>query len=310
MDNKQLRVLFSSDDNYTQHLGAAIYSLLVHNSEFEEIQIYVIDNEISAQNKEKLKSVTNQFSNSKMIWLPFAEWKAKLNLKMAWNISLSSYARLFLAEILPKDIDRILYMDCDMIVCDSLMTLWNADLQEKVLGAVQDDISVSTKAAVGLLPQDPYFNAGLLLVNLVEWKSQNIGKACLDFIQKHEGKVIHHDQGVLNGVLKDKWYRFPVEYNLMTIHYIFNLKKIQRYYGDHAVFYTEEEIEKAKQKPVILHYTPSFTSRPWVRGCAHPEVQRYWAAVNETPWKGAKPDEDQSKWYVKLINWRYRNLPF
>lgn len=310
MDNKQLRVLFSSDDNYAQHLGAAIYSLIAHNSNFEEIQIYVIDNDISAANKEKLECISNHFSNSKIIWLPFAEWKGKLNLNMAWDISLSSYARLFLAELLPKDVDRILYMDCDMIVCDSLMALWNADLQGKVLGAVQDDISDSTKAAVGLLPQDPYFNAGLLLVNLVEWRAQGMGEACLDFIHRHEGMVIHHDQGVLNGVLKDKWYRLPVECNLMTIHYMFNLEQIQRYYGDHAVFYTTEEIEKAKQKPVILHYTPSFTSRPWVKGCAHPEAQKYWAAVKKTPWKGAKPEAEHSKWYVRLINWRYRKLPY
>ena len=76
MDNKQLRVLFSSDDNYAQHLGAAIYSLAAHNSEFEEIQIYVIDNEISAANKEKLESVSGQFPNSKIEWLPFTDWKA------------------------------------------------------------------------------------------------------------------------------------------------------------------------------------------------------------------------------------------
>lgn len=310
MDNKQLRVLFSSDDNYAQHLGAAIYSLAAHNSEFEEIQIYVIDNEISDENKEKLESVSSQFPNSQIIWLPFAAWRAKLNLNMAWNISLSSYARLFLAEILPKDVDRILYMDCDMIVCDSLMPLWNAQLQGKILGAVQDDISDSTKSAVGLLPHDPYFNAGLLLVNLVEWRSQDIGAECLNFISKHGGKVIHHDQGVLNGVLKDKWYRLPAECNLMTIHYLFNLDQIQRFYGDHAVFYTAEELKHAKQNPVILHYTPSFTSRPWVRGCAHPHTRKYWDALRYTPWRDAKPEKDRSKWYVKLINWRYRNLPY
>lgn len=310
MDNKQLRVLFSSDDNYAQHLGAAVYSLAAHNGAFEEIQIYVIDNDISAENRKKLETVSNQFPNSKIMWLPFAAWKAKLNLNMAWNISLSAYARLFLAEILPNDVDQILYMDCDMIVCDSLMTLWNVDLQGKILGAVQDDIGDSTKLAVGLSPQEPYFNSGLLLVNLAEWRAQNIGEACLDFINKHEGNVIHHDQGVLNGVLKDKWYRLPVECNLMTIHYVFNLDQINRYYEDHAVFYTAAELKHAKQNPVVLHYTPSFTPRPWVRGCAHPHARKYWDALQNTPWTGATPEADHDKWYVKLINWRYRNLPF
>lgn len=310
MNHKQLCVLFSSDDNYVQHLGAAMYSLVAHNCDFEEIQIYVIDNDISVSSKEKLESIISQFLNSKIIWVPFAEWKSKLNLNMAWNISISSYGRLFLAEILPENVDRILYMDCDMIVCDSLAEIWNVDLKRKVLAAVQDDINDSTKATVGLLPQDPYFNAGLLLVDLAAWRAQNIGVACLQFIDSHGGKVVHHDQGVLNGVLKGKWHRLPVECNLMTIHYIFNLDQISRYYGDHAVFYTAEEIEKAKQKPVILHYTPSFTSRPWVRGCAHPQAKTYWKAVYKTPWKGARLEADHTKWYVRLINWRYRKLPF
>lgn len=306
MDHKKLCVLFSSDDNYAQHLGAAIYSLLVHNGSFESIQIYIIDNDISFESKEKLECISSQFSNSTLIWLPFAEWKAKLKLNMAWGISLSSYARLFLAEMLPQNVDRILYMDCDMIICDSLETLWRTDLQGKILGAVQDDIGDSTKAAVGLLTHDPYFNAGLLLVNLTAWRAQSIGRSCLEFIDRHEGKVIHHDQGVLNGVLQDRWHRLPVACNLMTIHYMFDLDQINKYYADHSVFYTTEEIETAKHKPVILHYTPSFTSRPWVKGCAHPEKNRYWDAVKKTPWKQAKPVRDSSKWYVKLINWRYR----
>lgn len=310
MDNRQLRVLFSSDDNYAQHLGAAIYSLFAHNNDFEEIQVYVIDNDISAVNKEKLESISSYFPNRKIIWIPFAKWKEKLKLDMAWNISLSAYARLFLSELIPEKVDRILYMDCDMIVCDSLIELWNTDLQGKILGAVQDDVNDRTKVAVGLLPHDPYLNSGLLLVNLSDWREQKMDEACLSFINQHEGNVIHHDQGVLNGVLKDKWYRIPLNYNLMTIHYLFNLDQIIRYYDDHAAFYTKKEIYAAKQKPVVLHYTPSFTTRPWVKGCAHPLVQKYWDAVRCTPWKSAEPIRDHSKWYVRLINWRYRKLPF
>ncbi len=308
MDSKQLNVLLSSDDNYAQHLGATIYSLLEHNINFEAINIYVIDNDISGNSKEKLEWIGNQFKNSKIAWIPFAEWKAKLRLNMTWNISISAYARLFLSEMLPSNIDRVLYMDCDMIVCDSLMTLWNTDLAGKILGAVQDNIGDSTKVAVELLPRDRYFNSGLLLVNLAAWREQNISRKCLDFIHRHEGSIVHHDQGVLNGVLKGKWCRLPIEYNLMTIHYIFNLNQIERYFKDHSDFYSEKEIAAAKKTPVVLHYTPSFTSRPWEKGCAHPHKNLYWRAIKNTPWNGARPISNKSKWYVRLINFRYRVL--
>lgn len=308
MDNKRLNVLFSSDENYAQHLGAAIYSLLEHNANFEAIHIFVIDNDISDDSKEKLNCISNQFNNSNLVWIPFVQWKQKLKLNMTWNISISAYARLFLAEMLPQNVDRVLYMDCDMIICDSLMMLWNTDLQGKVLGAVQDDISDSTKAAVELLPQDKYFNSGLLLVNLVAWRQQEVGRKCLEFINRHKGRSVHHDQGVLNGVLKDKWFRLPIEYNLMTIHYIFNLNQIERYFNDHSDFYTKKEIDTAKKTPVVLHYTPSFTSRPWVKGCAHPHKYLYWKAIKNTPWNGVQPISNTLKWYVRLINFRYRTF--
>ena len=85
--------------------------------------------------------------------------------------------------------------------------------------------------------------------------------------------------------------------------------KILKYFREESPFYSEEEIAQAKAHPVVLHYTPSFTSRPWVRTCRHLLKKLYWDAVAKTPWAGAQPTKDTSK-YVRLIDWRYRNLPF
>lgn len=119
----ELNILYSSDDNYAQHMGISIYSLLEHNRSFSHIQIFIIDNEISENNKNKLCDMINEFQNVNVIFIPFQEWKDKLQLNMSWNISVSSYARLFVAEMLPKTVDRVLYMDCDMIICASLEKL-------------------------------------------------------------------------------------------------------------------------------------------------------------------------------------------
>lgn len=308
-DDKKMNVLFSCDDNYAQHLGAAIYSLLVHNQEFDSIDIYVIDNEISQENKDRLYSIVFTFPNAEIVWIPFQKWRKKLKLNMAWNISVSTYARLFVADMLPDKVKRVIYMDCDIIVCGSFADLWNTNLCGKILGAVQDTICDATKKAVGLKPEQAYFNAGILLIDLAEWRKYDVEKRCLQFIAEHNGKVIHHDQGTLNGVLQKQWFRLPPVNNLMTIHYIYSRKKINKFFNDHAEFYSDEEIKVAKEMTLILHYTPSFTSRPWMNNCRHPRKNLYWEAVECTPWKGAVAQKDDSKWYVKLINWRYRNLP-
>ena len=246
-DTKRMNVLYSSDDNYAQHMGVSIYSLLRHNAEFENIRLYVIDNDISPENRDKLREMVSRFSNAEIMFLPFLEWKEKLRLNMSWGISISSYARLFVGEMLPETVDRVLYADCDMIVCEPLRELWNTPLDGKVLAAVQDGISADTKAAVGLQAGMRYFNAGLLLIDLAEWRARKMGERCMSFIDGHGGNVVHHDQGVLNGVLMGDYVNLPIKDNLMTIHYMLSREKLLKYFHEEADFYPQEEIEAAKK---------------------------------------------------------------
>lgn len=305
-----MNILFSSDNNYAQHLGVAIYSLLSNNKDVDRIRIFVVDNEISDLNKRKLADVVSYFQNSSIEYISFEKWKNSLHLNMSWNISISSYARLFVSSMLPSDVDRVLYLDCDMIVCEELIDLWRIDMNGNIIAAVQDTIREGVKNAVGLSSIDKYFNAGMILIDLKAWREQQCETLCLKFIEDRNGQVIHHDQGVLNGVFRNAWTRLPLKYNLMTIHYVLSQKGVKKYFKDEAPFYAEEEVLEAIKHPAILHFTPSFTTRPWVKSCKHPLRHLYWDILARTPWKGAQPDKDNDKWYVKLINWRYRVLPY
>ena len=304
-----MHIVYSSDDNYAQHLGASIYSLLMHNSD-AQIVIYVIDNGISCESKKKLQKTVACFPLSQIRWIDFSKWSEKLTLNMQWPISLSSYGRLFIGSMLPEDVSRCLYLDCDMIICDCIDGLWSRDMHGCTIAAVQDTVSRETKERIGVHCEEKYFNAGLLLIDLNKWRSIGAEQACLDFIAQYQGSVTHHDQGVLNGLFHQDVSILPLKYNVMTIHYIMSRAKILKYFREESPFYSEEELAQAKAHPVVLHYTPSFTSRPWVKTCRHPLKKLYWDAVAKTPWAGAQPVKDTSKWYVRLIDWRYRNLPF
>lgn len=303
-----LHVLYSCDNGYAQHLGASIYSLLNSNRCFSELCIYILDNKIDTINKDRITTIVSGFPSARIYFLPISTRVEQLNLEMAWPISISSYGRLFCGSVLPQSINRILYLDCDTIVCGPLSSLWKLDLHDHVLGAVQDSIGNPTKQSVGLLPSDEYFNSGVLLIDLENWRKEQMEEQCINFIQQHRGRVIHHDQGVLNGVIKSKYELLPLQYNIMTIHYMFSRKKILQFYGEQASFYSEEEIRTAKSSPTILHFTPSFTCRPWFVHCKHPLRSLYCDALQHTPWKNTKPQKDMERWYIKLINWYYRNF--
>jgi lipopolysaccharide biosynthesis glycosyltransferase len=304
-----MNILFSSDDNYARHLGVAIDSLLLHNIDVPKIRLFIIDNHISQLNIDKLESVVNSFKNSEIFFIPFESYVKKLSLNLAWPISLSSYARLFVGEMLPADVERVLYMDCDIVVKGSLLKLWNWDLGDNCLGAIQDTIPARTKASVGLSPTQPYFNAGVLLIDLKRWRQNKVGERCLAFIDSHAGRVSHHDQGVLNGVLMGQWARLPLKYNVMTVHYMMSQNKIRKFYKDDATFYDSYETEDAIKKPVILHFTPSFTVRPWEKNCSHPFRDDYKGLYLSLPWKDVPFSRSNDPWYVRLLNLRYRFFP-
>lgn len=304
-----MNILFSSDDNYAKHLGVAMYSLMIHTPKAKKLNFFIVDNHISGANVAKLKQVVRDFSNSNIRFISFDTFAKELVLDMPWPISMSAYARLFAAEMLPKELDRILYLDCDMVINHDLSELWNIDLQGKCIGAVQDQVSPKIKESVGLSSKDRYFNSGLLLIDLRKWRTLNIGKQAIDFIRLHGGRVIHHDQGVLNGLLHDNgWLRLPLKYNVMTIHYMMDQHKIVRYFSDFSVFYSQEEVSVAKYYPCVIHFTPSFTSRPWEQNCKHPLRALYNIFLYRTLWSSSL-DEERIPWYSRIINWRYRNLP-
>lgn len=303
---EKLNVIYSSDDNYARHMGVSIKSLLETNKEFSEIEIFIIENEITAANKEKLAELVHPYPNARITWINFAGWKKELRLNMAWKISISSYARLFIAEMVRTEIEKILYLDCDMIICKSLHNLWNEDIGNVVLAAVQDPVGDHIKAAVGMAADDRYFNAGMLLINLKQWRTQNIGEKCLTFIKNKEGNVTHHDQGTLNGVLNGQVKFLHPQYNVMTILYILSREQQNQFFGNHADYYRESELREAKELPVILHYTPSFTTRPWVKNCKHPLRKKYWDVLMRTPWKGYQLERDSRKIHVRAVEWWHR----
>lgn len=140
----KLVVVYSSDNNYSQHTGVSIVSLLDNNKHFDDIHIYVIDNEISKDNKEKLNNIIKCYKR-KITFINFNEYKCMLKLNMQWDISLSSYARLFISSMLPEEFDKVLYFDCDTVIVDKVDELWNTDMSEYYVAGVADTVSSTIK---------------------------------------------------------------------------------------------------------------------------------------------------------------------
>lgn len=304
-----LNVIYSSDDNYAQHMGVSIVSLLENNKEFKNINIYIIENNISEENKKKLGEVTKRYGRH-IEYINFNKYEKRLKLNMDTYISISSYARLFIPEMLPIEIEKVIYIDCDTIINNSLKELWNDDIENYAVAGVKDFAFEKCKEKIGIDSKYSYINAGVMVFNIKKMRESCIQDKFLDFIDTQNGNVYHHDQGVINGVLKDLIKVIPPKYNAMTPIFTMNDKRIMEFYNFSEPLYTEKEYTEARMNPVIIHYTPAFTTRPWFKECRHPKKDLYFKYLNMSPWKDYKVAKSNDKLKLRIVKFLYNHLPF
>ncbi|KIL35400.1 glycosyl transferase family 8 [Cohnella kolymensis] len=301
-----LSVVYSSDNNYAQHVGVSMLSLFENNKHFGIIQVYLIENHISSDNKQQLNSICRNYGRS-IKYIDFGEFSDKLKLNIGNSISINSYARLFLSSVL--HVDKVIYLDCDSIINESLSELWDTDISNYHAAGVCDTVSDDTKLRIKLGANHSYINAGMLLINLKKWRESDIENQFLEFIRSYSGKVFHHDQGTINGVLYDKILLLHPKFNAMTTIFTMTREEMMRYYGMKS-YYSDAELKQAAIRPVFVHFTPAFVNRPWIKGSKHPLVSLYKHYLNMSPWKDADLWNDSRGQAEKIIAFLYNHLPF
>ena len=183
-----LNVVYSSDNNYAQHVGVSMISLFENNKDFNNINIYLIENNISLQNKNRLESICEKY-NRKIKFISFDEFskKLKLNMEITQFLLVHMLDYFYLAHI-EESIDKIIYLDCDSIINGSLSDLWNTDISEYYVAGVCDTVSDNTKIRINMDLYSSYINSGMLLINLKKWREESIEKKFIEFINLYTGK--------------------------------------------------------------------------------------------------------------------------
>lgn len=266
-------IVYASDDKYAEQLGVSLSSLLENNRNLP-LCVYVLDNGISEQKRTWLKEIAKSW-NSVLSFVDISNIESLLPTKVEVNsLSLSTYARLFLPDLLPTSVENVLYIDCDTFICSSLEELFNIDIDKYAVAGVEDTMYPSYKEGVGMKTTDQYINAGILLINLRMWREQHLKEIFMDFIMRCGGKVPHLDQGVINGTIGERMI-LPLKYNVQTPIYSFKRYMDLLDYFSMDSFYAEKEVVAARQSPVIIHYTSFFLQRPWFDFCLHPKRMLY-----------------------------------
>lgn len=299
----ELNVAYSSDENYFQHLKVSVLSLLDNNRDFSKINIYVLSNGILAQSMENLQQAIKQYNNqAEIIVIDFTKILKRIPTTIKFH--LSSFGRLFLGECIEKD--RVLYLDCDSVVNGSFFELFQMNLGDCICAAVQDNVYVKYKKAIGLQKDDVYFNAGFLMIDLKKWRQENMQAKALEMIERFNGNIPHNDQGVLNAICYKRILRVHPKYNFQCPMFEYTPEQLQKMIPN---YYTEKEIIEARENPVFIHYTTGFSNRPWREPCTHIYKDVYRKYQNQTEFAGHYENISLNR-NANMLKMAYKKLPF
>lgn len=294
--SKKIKILCTPDDNYIPYCGIMLTSLFENNKDLD-ICVYVMCEHLEENNIADLKRLSGNYNADIKFITVNKETFKDCPIRTGDHVSIAAYYRLIAADILPKNLDRILYLDCDIIINSDITGLYDHDINEYAFGAIIDEAYFNNVKYERLCYDKKYFyiNSGVILFNLDYWRKNNIAEKCLEYISKYPERVKFHDQDTLNAVLHKEMKLLPIKYNLQTG---FLLTDYERYYKNEM-----SEILEATKSPVIIHFTGA--SKPWFEGSRHPYHKRFMHYKNLSLWKAHPLKKNQSGLYDRII--RFRN---
>lgn len=290
-----LNVVYASNDGYARHLGTSMCSLFDRNRRFAGIRVYVLSMGLSRESRAALSEIASRY-HRELTFLEMGDLEKRIGYEVDMGgYDLSVMLRLFMGEMLPPDVERVLYLDCDTVVARPLKLLWEEGLCGNVAGAIMEPtIYQAVKESIGLSPEDAYFNSGVLLVDLKRWREEDVQRQLLSYWREKGGKLFASDQDVLNGTLKGRIRSLPPKYNFFPNYRYFSYGTLVRHAPSYRVVPKKDFLE-AKRHPAIIHYAGD--ERPWIAGNLNHYRLAYEKYLAQTAWAGT-PKEKGRRLYM------------
>ncbi len=278
-----MHFLYTCDDNYIWLMGISVISLFENNKSVDNLDVYVLTNNISNSNKVLVNDIAKEYGRRIEV-IEIANLKIPQSLtSKRWPTS--AYIRLFAGVYLPSIIEKVIYVDCDTIVEGNIEDLEEIDIDKKSIWGVKDCIGKKYKKNIGLSIDDIYINAGILILNLNKLRSVDVSERLHNFMKQYGKRVNYADQDVLNGCFSGDIGCIPPQFNVMTIVASYSYKEIMTLRRP-TNYYSEMEIKKAVEKPLIVHFTTNMrTIRPWYYNSNHPRRYEFRKYMSISPWK-------------------------
>ena len=255
-DLTQVTVVYACDDNYAALTAVSAVSLLKHNP---GVEIILVGCRLQPESIELVKSQIEKSSGK----FRYVDVSAKINELQSMGacsyVSYAVYSRIFIGELLPDLHGKVLYLDCDTLIVDSIAKIFETDLRGNPLALAPDAAHPAYKRVISLPANKPYYNTGVTLIDLDKWRQRRCTERLMEELKSPHGRNPLGDQDIIVRVLNDEITELDRRWNFLSQYIL---------YG-------------RKERPAIYHFSGNTLGRPWFTSSRHPLRESYRQAAAE-----------------------------
>lgn len=308
----------AADDAYAMPLAVTIRSAIERLAPGRRLEVNILDGGLSATSKQRLLRSWSAANVSVAFHAPPIEQIA--DLKTENHLNLVTYLRLFMPVLLPPEQEKVIFLDADMLVLKDLGELWGVELGDAPLAAVNDyftpylntretigrasncdripekALPVANYRELGLKGSAGYFNAGVMLVNLAQWREMDVLRQAVGLVKQYWEHVKYCDQYALNILFSERWLPLDPRWNQNSNLWACN--------GTDDGPFDPQLFKVLRRDPWVIHFT--WIQKPWHFGSMHPATRAFFRVVDRTDWRGWRPEAPPMT-LRERVNFRYQH---
>lgn len=292
--DRPLHLVFVADERFAMPLGVSVASCLAALASRPPVELYLLDGGMRPASRRRLHRVIRRstpegvrvnvhWAEVPPAWLPDLTNYVFRNT----NFNATVFYRYAIPRLVPADCDRAVYLDSDVVVRGDVVELQRAVRNEDSVAAVRD-FSIPTyrhrfsgRTPDALSPYDPalpYFNSGVLGINVAYWREHGVHEAACRMLSDHPDTCRWPGQDPLNFTLRGTWREVDLGWNLQTG----GPDRIRRLGGSEAD-HLGEPYSGIRGRARIIHFTGN---KPWRQGFTNPDRPAWVEALKASGWYG------------------------
>lgn len=262
--NTKHAVVFVSDDKYIIQFLVTLQSLIKESKDVS-FDAYLITCGLNAYNISKIETWSREHSfNINILYIDIKELDWLKVMETYWSRFM--FLKLYIPYLIPKHISYILYLDVDLLIVNNIKPLLQIDVSQYAVAGVEDTPDcIQHKKRCNIPSSSPYINSGVMLINLIEWRTAASQNLFWEYIQKniYERKTVN-DQDVINYIFQNK---------ILTIHLKFNITNHCFGIRPNILPYHKKQLKECYRNPIVIHFTN--WNKPWIKGNFHLYKKRW-----------------------------------